>query len=44
MLVGLDASDEERVAISQCVHEQLQTLLELGGQGCLAFAGLTAHV
>ena len=43
-LVGFDASHEERVALSECVHQGLQRLFELAGKRRCSLPGLRAHV
>ena len=44
VLIRLDASYEEWIALAQSLHEGLQGLLELGGEGGSPLPRLRAHV
>ena len=44
VFIWFDASDEERIALAQSLHQRLQGLLELRGEGGGALPCLRAHV
>ena len=44
VFIWFDASDEERIALTQSLHQRLQGLLELRGEGGGALPRLRAHV
>ena len=44
VFIWFDASDEERIALAQSLHQRLQGLLELRGEGGGALPRLRAHV